>query len=309
MTSYANFRYLWGSFWNFTFLGMCTLGFYAADSHAAWFGNSEDSNVHNSPLTLPIKQVQRTLDKPAASNLGAGFAYNRWRDEFVVSTDQPHRLFSGGKASIWLFDSNIKPLGDPLSFKTDGDLEGVTVIDENRIAAISELGTIYLLRRNQNGLVLEDTKPGLTSKVRAVSSLAYDPSNSLFYTAEKIGTKQIYTFDHNGNLLHSFELTFSGSGLEADNVSLANDFNIAGLQFHDGYLYAFSEVFSSVFKIDLSNEQITQAFGIEQLPECAGLAIRGDDLYLLGDFESEALPDPKIHVLPLPKPTKEKTNG
>ena len=63
-------------------------------------------------------------------------------------------------------------------------------------------------------------------------------------------------------------------------------------------------MYSTVFKIDLKQQRVIEAFGIEQLPECAGLTIKDNDLYLLGDFESDALPEPVIHILPIPGSVK-----
>ena len=223
-------------FWRLVTVVIYSALFYANEGHAAWFNKSEDSNVHNSPLKLPLVGVQRTLDKPPASGLGAGIAYNPWRDEFVISTDQPHRLFSGGKASVWFLNESMQPLTEPLIFKTDGDLEGITVLDENHVATISETGSLYIIRQVDDKASIVSALPALKGHVNALSSLAYDPDNEHLFSAEKVGPKVIYTFDRTGKLLKHFELTFSNSAMENGKASLADDFSIAGLQFHRGYL-------------------------------------------------------------------------
>ncbi|MCX5762869.1 MAG: hypothetical protein NTW72_15440, partial [Gemmatimonadetes bacterium] len=73
------------------------------------------------------------------------------------------------------------------------------------------------------------------------------------------------------------------------------EFMVTGAAIADGRMYAISAAFSTLLTIDLATHRVIAAQSIAGLTQPIGIAIKGDDLYILGA-------DRTVTVLPLLTP-------
>lgn len=260
-----------------------------------------DSEALNSPISATHLPVERRFDIPEEIALAAGISSVPESGLFVVSTDLPHSLLPQNEAHVFVLDTGFGAILADITVQADGDLEGVVATSADRIVAASEAGTLYVIEGSaaDNWSVTAEIR-ALDGSDHKLGSLAYDTDHNHYYSAEKEGPKIIYQFDENGRLLDSFELALPRA-ISADakrEFSLNDDFTIAGMHYHEGHLYLFSEAYSTIFKLDVSTRVVVSVLAISGLPESAGITIRDDKLYLLGDLESY-LPPPQVHVVGL----------
>ncbi|MGF1765162.1 hypothetical protein [Aliivibrio kagoshimensis] len=222
--------------------------------------------------------------------LASSMAYNQDTREFLMTSDHPHTLFAEPISTLMVLADDLVTVKQTLDIPSDSDLEGLAYVGNNMAIAISEKGTIYRLKNDGEKWSLLDSKKGLIGQVTKVASLATDVEADKLYTAEKEGKKNLYIMDMQGQLERTIELKFDNP---AGAYSLESDFTIAGLTYHNGYLYMLSEAYSTVFKFDLKTEKIIQAYGLSDSHEMGGLTFRDGHFVTAGDAESY-LPDPVI---------------
>lgn len=271
--------------------------------YEAIFAAEVDSDANNAPFALSPISLLRTLEKPEATELAAGIAYDSSIDSFIVTTDQPHSVMPSDEAQLFILNSDFSSIESEITINTDGHLEGVAVHSAGRYIAVSEVGTLYVVERDDaGGLSHVDTIHALKNGDRKLGSLTFDETTKSFYAAEKEGTKRIYQLDESGELVDTFELTLPTNLIDSANRSftLSADFTIAGMHVHDGQLLIFSEAYSALFQLDLATREVTSVWGIVGLPESAGITAKGDELFLIGDLEIY-LPPPRIYVVSLPE--------
>ena len=163
-------------------------------SYFLLFGEEVDDNSQNGPIQVePISVLEQI---PLFEGvLAAGISWDYDKDRFFLSTDQPHRLFAEKIASFYVINNTLDKILVTKELNTDGDLEGIAYIGDGEVAAISEAGTIYYLKENEDNNEWENTHSvsifngGGSHKL---GSLAYDPINKLLYSAEKEGEKIVY---------------------------------------------------------------------------------------------------------------------
>ncbi|MGB1251466.1 MAG: hypothetical protein ACPG8W_12675 [Candidatus Promineifilaceae bacterium] len=265
--------------------------------YGSFFQREVDSMARNAPIESTIISINKRQPMPVAVGLAAGIAYDSDNDLFFISTDQPQTLRNIPEAQVHVLNSDLDTVEATTLLTTDGDLEGIAYIGNSTAVAISEIGTlIYLQYDGAGGLVEQRRVTALDdTATHKLGSLAADPVGEHLYSAEKEGTKTIYQFDYAGNLLNSFELTIPDSFASSRAYSLDTDYTIAGMTYADGFLYIFSEAYSTIFKFDLASQQVTEVIGVESLPEVAGITAKGGELVFVGDFESY-LPTPVFHI-------------
>ncbi|MEM7034679.1 MAG: hypothetical protein AAF629_34385, partial [Chloroflexota bacterium] len=253
-------------------------------TYMLFFQREVDSVSQNGPLTAEIISINQRLPLMDDVQLAAGIAYDTNNDRFFISTDQPHGLLTSNEAHFFVLNQHLDKIEFAMSIQADGDLEGVTVLDAHTAIVISELGTlIYLVDEGDNDfsvnksvLIFED---GLSHKL---GSLAYDYDRQHIYTAEKEDEKVLYKLDQDGNLLESITLQLSDQVFPNNDASLDTDYTIAGMTYSAGFLYLFSEAYSTIFKFNVETQRIEDVFGVDQLPEVAGITLKGNDFYLIG---------------------------
>ena len=257
-----------------------------------------DDVAQNGPLQSQRIQVSTSL--PLLENiLAAGISWNYDRDEFLISTDQPHGLFTGNIATMVVVDRLFSRVLYKLELHTDADLEGIAYIGNGEVAMISERGTLYFVVYRDAGWQLQRVVSVFTdNRKHKLASLAYDPASQTLYTAEKTGRKTIYQLSREGRLLDQFPLTVDGLPASRP-FNLERDYTISGMAFGNEHLFVFSEAYSTIFKVSQADRQTVAVYGVDGARESAGLALRMNDVWLAGDYESY-LPPPRIYKVALP---------
>lgn len=269
-------------------------------SYFLLFGEEVDDNFQNGPIQAePISVLEQIpLFKGV---LAAGISWDYDKDRFFISTDQPHRLFAEKIASFYVINSTLDKILVTKELNTDGDLEGIAYIGDGEVAVISEAGTIYYLKENEDNNEWENTHSVSIFNGdgnHKLGSLAYDPLNELLYSAEKEGQKIVYKFTREGLLIDSTEFNVDGIE-EKREFDLDSDYTIAGMSFANRHLYIFSEAYSTLFKYDPEAQRTVAAYGIEDIHESAGITLKDGAAYLVGDFE-DYLPDPNFYKVNIP---------
>jgi hypothetical protein len=257
-----------------------------------------DDVAENGPIQSEIIPI---LDQvPLFENvLAAGISWDYDNDRFFISTDQPHGIFVGNKASFIVVNADLNQITYKKEFETDGDWEGIAYIGKNEVAIISEVGTIYYLKENGNEWI-EASKVSIfnSNGKHKLSSLAYDPENEYLYSAEKEGKKIIYQISRSGEMINSFE--FSVGNIAANReFNIDKDYTIAGIAHGNQHLYIFSEAYSTIFKYNPETKQVIRVFGVNKMHESAGITLKKGVAYLVGDFESY-LPTPNFYKVEIP---------
>jgi len=265
--------------------------------YAMYFQHEVDSVAQNGPLESQIINQDRQLPLLAEIQYAAGITYDKDNDRFFISTDQPHTLRTIPEAYVYTLNNNLDQIEFALKLETDGDLEGITYIGDNTVVAVSETGTLIYLQANIDITLVEQKRVAIfnDSQAHKLGSLAYDAQNQHLYTAEKEGSKTIYKLDRDGTLLDSFALQVGDTIASNRAYSIETDYTIAGMTYADGTLCIHSEAYSTIFKLDVATQQLTEVLGVDKLPEVAGITVKGNQFYFVGDFENY-LPTPQIHV-------------
>jgi disulfide bond formation protein DsbB len=121
-------------------------------------------------------------------------------------------------------------------------------------------------------------------------SLAFDPAGKSLYTltVPNSMTKRLVVsrFDRS-DLTLSEEFTpalaeEAGLKLAGEKRSL-NELYVTGATVADGRLYAISAAYSTLVTIDLATRRVIAAHAISGLARPTGLAIKGNDLYIVGE--------------------------
>ena len=134
-----------------------------------------------------------------------------------------------------------------------------------------------------------------------LGSAAYDADSQHINTANKTGEKLIYKLDRQGNLNERFPLHLAEQITANRAFDLTNDYTIAGMTYRDGQLYLFSEAYSTIFKLDIANKEVTDVFGVQNMLESSGITAKdGHTFYVIGDAEFY-LPRPSIYLVRLEK--------
>jgi uncharacterized protein YjiK len=266
-----------------------------------FFQQEVDSVALNGPLEVKIISLNMQLPLQEQIQLAAGIAYDNDNGRFFISTDEPHTLFTKHEAYIYVLNTNLNKIETTIKLIPDGDLEGITYIGENTIAVASELGTLLYLHDEGGNKFVEQKRVSIFSdgQDHKLGSLAYDTSNQHLYTAEKEGKKTIYKLNREGTLLDSFEPQLADHIISKRAYSLDTDYTIAGMTYADGYLYIFSEAYSTIFKFRITTQKVEEVIGVDQLPEAAGITVKDNQFYFVGDFE-DYLPAPQIHIASKP---------
>ncbi len=263
-----------------------------------FLGKEVDDIAENGPIQSEI--ISKIDQIPLFEGmLAASISWDYDKDRFFISTDQPHGLFTDKIASFYVVNSSLDKIVYKMDLNTDGDLEGIAYIGDSEVAIISEVGTVYYLKENDNEWK-ETHKVSIFNGdgKHKLSSLAYDPVNERLYSAEKEGKKIIYQISRNGNLMNSFE--FNVGNVEAKReFDINKDYTIAGMAYGNQHLYIFSEAYSTIFKYSPETKRLAAVYGIKDIHESAGITLKDGVAYLVGDFE-DYLPAPNFYIVNIP---------
>lgn len=267
--------------------------------YIVFFTKEVDDVAENGPIQSQI--ISKIDQIPLFEGmLAASISWDFDKDRFFISTDQPHGLFRDKIASFYVANDSLDKIIYKKDLVTDGDLEGVAYIGEAEVAIISEVGTLYFLKEiGDEWEVTNKVSIFNGNGKHKLSSLAYDPVNKRLYSAEKKGRKIIYQISRDGNLLNSFEFDV-GDVVTKREFSMNKDYTIAGMAFDNQHLFIFSEAYSTIFKYNPEDKQLTAVFGIKNIHESAGITLKNGIVYLVGDFE-DYLPAPNFYKVKLPE--------
>lgn len=267
--------------------------------YIVFFTKEVDDVAENGPIQSQI--ISKIDQIPLFEGmLAASISWDFDKDRFFISTDQPHGLFTDKIASFYVANDSLDKIIYKKDLVTDGDLEGVAYIGEAEVAIISEVGTLYFLKEiGDEWEVTNKVSIFNGNGKHKLSSLAYDPVNKRLYSAEKKGRKIIYQISRDGNLLNSFEFDV-GDVVTKREFSMNKDYTIAGMAFDNQHLFIFSEAYSTIFKYNPKDKQLTAVFGIKNIHESAGITLKNGIVYLVGDFE-DYLPAPNFYKVKLPE--------
>jgi uncharacterized protein YjiK len=252
-----------------------------------------DPNYDNAPVTgVKVKAIEQLLPLSPLIKNPAGISYNEKTNTFLVSTDD--RVFAEISAdfSRVLFSTTIS--NSPLSI---GDTEGVSYLGQGKVALTGENGVVIILVRRGaiNWIEIERFAIKGFNKSTQLGSAAYDASTQTLYTAQKKGVKKmLYAIDLATRETTVIELTLASNLVQKSNRHW-DEFTIAGLTFDKGKLYAISEAFSAMLTIEL-NGTITEVTGLAGIQESAGVTVKDNQFYFIGDAENY-LPEPPIYIL------------
>lgn len=231
-----------------------------------------------------------------------GLAYDPAGDRFAISTQQGAYVVNGALDRILRYT-----IVDP-GYSVDlGRLAGVAFLDSTTLLAIGENKSYVVLRENDRAdpranfrFFLEsfdrfdEVSRSRFSTVRArmmcTMSIAFDPVASSLYTVSvpnaRVKRLVVSRFDrHDMTLGEEFLPALAGASglsLAGDKRSLDELF-VTAATVSNGRLLALSAAYSTLLTIDPALRTVVDARVIPGLVRPAGLAIRGNDLYILGE--------------------------
>jgi disulfide bond formation protein DsbB len=242
------------------------------------------------PLALPLRGTVTDL------------AYDAGTDRFLLTTQSGVYIVDGSMARVLRYT-----IVDP-GFSIDlGRFAGAAFLDSKTVMAAGENKSFVILVENDQADANKNFRYFLESfdrfdekgrsrlgTVRArmmyTMSLAFDPAGKSLYTltVPNSMTKRLVVsrFDR-GDLTLSEEFTpalaeESGLKLAGEKRSL-DELYVTGATVADGRLYAISAAYSTLVTIDLAARRVIAAHAIPGLARPTGLAIKGNDLYIVGE--------------------------
>ena len=199
-----------------------------------------------------------------------------------------------------------------------GRFAGAAFLDKGELVAVGENKSYVVLKPNDKANADSNYRYFLESRdqfdevtrsrfgtVRArllyTMSAAYDVASNSIYTLtvpnHLVQRLVVSRFDRKDmTLSEEFVPTLAkDAGLALGKDRSLGEFMVTGAAIADGRMYAISAAFSTLLTIDLATHRVIAAHTIAGLTQPIGIAIKGDDLYILGA-------DRTVTVLPLLTP-------
>jgi disulfide bond formation protein DsbB len=258
---------------------------------------------------LPVLAVRerRQLALPLRGT-ATDLAYDAQTDRFLLTTQNGVYIVDGALARVLRYT-----IVDP-GYSIDlGRFAGAAFLDSGTVMALGENKSFVILRENDQADAnrnfryflesfdrFDEDRRSRLGTVRArmmyTMSLAFDPAGKSLYTVTvpNAMTKRLVVsrFDR-GDLTLSEE--FSPALAADSNLKLSgekrslNDFYVTGATVADGRLYAVSAAYSTLLTIDLAAHSLIAAHAIPGLERPCGLAIKGDDFFIVGESGAVAI--------------------
>jgi len=248
---------------------------------------------------LPVK-AQRPLPFPL-DGPPTDLAYDPATDQFLLTTAKGVYLADGT-----LHHLNRSTIVDP-GYSVDlGRFGGAAFLDQGALIAVGENKSYVVLRPSDQADAdsnfrfflespdrFEEVTRGRLGTVRArllyVLSAAYDPATNAVYTLTVPNRRArrliVSRFDRR-DLTLSEEFTPAlapASGLALAPDRAIEELVITGAAVAEGRLYALSAAWGTLLTIDLATRQVAAAHAIPGLIRPTGLALKGNDLYVVDD--------------------------
>jgi disulfide bond formation protein DsbB len=213
--------------------------------------------------------------------------------------------------SVYLTDSALSRVTrhtmlDPGYSVDIGAIAGSAFLDDSALIAVGHNKSYVVLRPSDTASAdanfryfldardqFDEVSRGRFGTVRArllyVQSAAYDAISNSVYTAtvpnNRVQRLVLSRFDRRDlTLSEEFTPTLAaGAGLTLAADRTLEECYITGMAVADGRLYALSAAWGTLLTIDLATRQVVAAHTIPGLTRPTGLAVRGDDLYVVDD--------------------------
>ena len=244
-----------------------------------YFGDDE-SNLIADPRLGPIQLSDYAAAVPAYElpleiEQPSGISYLE-EGVFAVVTDQ---------AELFIVSDDFRniesrtELAGGLLVMRQGSVEATCVIGDKRIAIIGETGRIDVWRKEAGLTFAADAQIEVSgySGETEFSGIAFNPQSMEYYLASD-ETLTISILDHNGRLVREIALEDSLRGQEKPGRRLT-EYQISGLAYSDGRLFAVSETYNTIFVIDPA-QGVVRTLGIEGGGQISGIAVHENIAYL-----------------------------
>ena len=245
-----------------------------------YFGD-DDSGIVMDPASGPLelsefKTAVAAYVLPAQIDQPSGMTYLEADRAFAIVTDQAE-LFVVSEDFTTVRSATA--LAGGLLVTRQGLMEAAGSIDGQRTAVSGETGRIDVWRKGAE----PEFSPEATIELSGFtgegefSGIAYNPQSGEYYLSSD-ETLAVAVFDATGRLLR--ELTFEDElrGRLKPGRSLS-EYELSGLDYADGRLFAVSEAYNTLFIID-PKHGLVRTLGIENGGQISAIAVRDGTAYL-----------------------------
>ena len=245
-----------------------------------YFGDDESDLIADPSLgpiqlsdyatAVPAYELPSEIEQPS------GISYLEEEDAFAVVTDQ---------AELFIVSDDFRniesktELAGGLLVMRQGSVEATCIIDDKRIAIIGEMGRIDVWRKEAGLTFAADAQIEVSgySGETEFSGIAFNPQSMEYYLASD-ETLTISILDHNGRLVREIAMEDNLRGQEKPGRTLT-EYQISGLAYSDGRLFAVSETYNTIFVIDPA-QGVVRTLGIEGGGQISGIAVHENIAYL-----------------------------
>ena len=245
-----------------------------------YFGD-DDSGIVTNPASGPLELSEFTTAVaaymlPPQIDQPSGMTYLEADRAFAIVTDQAELFVVSDDFTTV---RSATALAGGLLVTRQGLMEAAASIDGQRIAVSGETGRIDVWRKGaEPGFSPEATieLSGFAGEGE-FSGIARNPQTGEYYLSSD-ETLTITVFDATGRLLR--ELTFEDDlrGRLKPGRSLS-EYELSGLDYADGRLFAVSETYNTLFIID-PEHGLVRTLGIENGGQISAIAVRDGTAYL-----------------------------
>ena len=259
----------------------------------------------------PLLVKERRPLALALAGAPTDLAYDAATGQFLLTTAQGVYLADGSLQRITRH--TIIDAGYAVDL---GRFAGAAFLDKGALIAVGENKSYVVLKPNDKANAdsnfryflesrdkFDEVSRGRFGTVRArmlyTMSAAYDAASNAVYTVtvpnNKVKRLVVSRFDRRDLTLSEEFLPSLApeSGLAFAPKRTLDEYFVTGAAIADGQLYALSAAYGTLLTIDLGTRQVVAAHAIAGLTHPTGMAIKGDDLYIVGE-------DGMLTVVPRP---------
>ena len=257
---------------------------------------------------LPVKR-RTSLALPLRGAV-TDLAYHAAADRFLITTD--HGIYLADGSLGRLVRHTVVDHGFSVDLARFG---GAAFLDAHTVMAVSENKSFVILRerdgadadanfrffresRDQFEEVARSRFGTVRARMMYVLSLACDASSNSLFTISvpnrRIKRLVVSRFDRRDLTLSEEFLPVlaadSGLSWRGEDRSI-DEFYVSGAAFDGGRLYALSAAYGTLLTIDPARRAVVAAHGIRGLDRPVGVAVKGDEIYVVGETGALAVLD------------------
>ena len=228
-------------------------------SFSACTNNTKPDNNNLTPGTNNLSLInifQLNIPEPS------GLTFDNNKKNLIIVSDNSGKFYKTNLQGVISEENKI----------IDGDMEGVTIINDSVFAAVLERKR-EIITFNKSGKILDDIKTGLTGiPNNGFEGIIFLPSENIFLIANQKNPTSLYKITLDGKVLLEQKISFATelSGLYYDEIRNA--------------IWILSAGSNTVFRSDL-NFQVISKYNIPDV-KLEGIAVDNNDMYLVSDKNS-----------------------